>query len=88
MGKGKNAGYQHFLLFPQCCEKASVQVIKTWHCLVDDLTLSQTRPGFYVSACWLVVLGFNLALFSKWFNPFPNKTWFLCVCLLVGCIGV
>ena len=23
VGKGKNASYQHFLLFPQCCEKAS-----------------------------------------------------------------
>ena len=20
MGKGENAGYQHFLLFPQCCQ--------------------------------------------------------------------
>ena len=24
MGKGENAGYQHFLLFPQCFEKASI----------------------------------------------------------------
>ena len=23
--KGENAGYQHFLLFPQCFEKASIQ---------------------------------------------------------------
>ena len=23
MGKGENSGYQHFLLFPQCFEKAS-----------------------------------------------------------------
>ena len=23
MGKGENAGYQHFLLFPQCLQKAS-----------------------------------------------------------------
>ena len=23
MGKGENAGYQHFLLFPQCFQKAS-----------------------------------------------------------------
>ena len=22
MGKGENAGYQHFLLFPQCFQKA------------------------------------------------------------------
>ena len=24
VGKGENAGYQHFLLFPQCFQKASV----------------------------------------------------------------
>ena len=24
MGKGENAGYQHFLLFPQCFQKASI----------------------------------------------------------------
>ena len=24
MGKGENAGYQHFLLFPQCFQKASL----------------------------------------------------------------
>ena len=23
VGKGENAGYQHFLLFPQCFQKAS-----------------------------------------------------------------
>ena len=23
IGKGENAGYQHFFLFPQCLEKAS-----------------------------------------------------------------
>ena len=23
VGKGENAGYQHFLLFPQCCPKLS-----------------------------------------------------------------
>ena len=24
VGKGENAGYQHFLLFPQCCQKRSL----------------------------------------------------------------
>ena len=24
VGKGENAGYQHFLLFPQCFQKASI----------------------------------------------------------------
>ena len=34
VGKGENAGYQHFLLFPQCFEKASVpdmlKVVIVW----------------------------------------------------------
>ena len=38
VGKGENAGYQHFLLFTQCFQKASF------------LTLSKTSPCFYVSA--------------------------------------
>ena len=25
VGKGENAGYQHFLLFSPCCQKASFQ---------------------------------------------------------------
>ena len=29
VGKGENAGYQHFLLFPQCFHKASdIEVLK------------------------------------------------------------
>ena len=31
LGKGENAGYQHFLLFPQCCFS---RVIKIAGCLV------------------------------------------------------
>ena len=34
MGKGENAGYQHFLLFPQCFQKASntgsLQIVSEW----------------------------------------------------------
>ena len=34
-GKGENAGYQHFLLFPQCFQKASfsgsLKVVMVWH---------------------------------------------------------
>ena len=34
VGKGENAGYQHFLLFPQCFQKASftdvLKVIIMW----------------------------------------------------------
>ena len=41
LGNGENAGNQHFLLFPQCFQKASSS---------GSLTLSQASPGFYVSA--------------------------------------
>ena len=41
VGKGENTGYQYFFLFPQCFEKAFPTML---------LTLSQTSPGFYVSA--------------------------------------
>ena len=35
VGKGENAGYQHFLLFPQCFQKAfSFQVVKGQDCVV------------------------------------------------------
>ena len=40
VGKGENAVYQHFLLFLHCFQKA----------FSGCLTLSQTSPGFYVSA--------------------------------------
>ena len=33
--KGENAGYQHFLLFPQCFQKpSSCRVLKSWDCVV------------------------------------------------------
>ena len=34
MGKGKNAGYQHFLLFQQCFLKPSLRVVKSGSCVV------------------------------------------------------
>ena len=35
--KGENAGYQHFLLFPQCFQKSfSLQVIKGWDCVIKS----------------------------------------------------
>ena len=30
VGKGGNAGYQHFLLFPQCFPKPSLGSLKVW----------------------------------------------------------
>ena len=32
--KGESAGYQHFLLFPQCFQKGSVRVVKSRDCVV------------------------------------------------------
>ena len=37
VGKGENAGYQHFLLFPQCFQKASsLGVVKSRDCVVES----------------------------------------------------
>ena len=39
MEKGGNAGYQHFLLFPQCLEKFSflkVVKVKSQDCMVNS----------------------------------------------------
>ena len=61
-GKGQNAGYQHFLLFPQCFQKLSLSgSLKVWDCV---LRVNHSKPvfrdhqrsptagslGFYVSA--------------------------------------
>ena len=41
VGEGENAGYQHFLLFPHCFQKASFfRVIKSRDCVVQGFTLS------------------------------------------------
>ena len=46
MGKGEIARYEQFLLFPQCFqETCTVDMCKN-----QELTLSQTSPGFHVSA--------------------------------------
>ena len=38
VGKGENAVYQHFLLFPQCFQKASVlESLKNGDCVVKSL---------------------------------------------------
>ena len=36
VGKGENAGYQHFLLFPKCFPKPLFRVIKSWDCVVKS----------------------------------------------------
>ena len=32
VGKGENAGYQHFLLFPQSFQDFLLRVVKSWDC--------------------------------------------------------
>ena len=34
VGKGENAGFWHFLLFPQCFQKASFLESLSWDCVV------------------------------------------------------
>ena len=36
VGKGENASYQHFLLFPQCFQEASFKVLKSKDCVVKS----------------------------------------------------
>ena len=40
VGKGENAGYQHFLLFPHCFQHICfLRVVKMWDYLVKGLAL-------------------------------------------------
>ena len=37
VGKGENAGYQHFLLFSQCFQKGLfLRVVERWDCVVKS----------------------------------------------------
>ena len=52
MGKGENAGFQHFLLFPQCFHKAffsgSLKVVIAWQRVKEIFTL--LLGGFILAA--------------------------------------
>ena len=45
MGKGENAGYQHFLIFPQYFQKASLigslKVVTVWYRVKTDDKISR-----------------------------------------------
>ena len=61
MGKEENAGYQHFLLFPQCFQKAfsSRQNLSLF---VNGLTLNLSYPNAFIlngSKLLLCVKGFS-----------------------------
>ena len=37
VGKGENAGYQHFLIFPQCFSKGFLpRVVKSWDYMIKS----------------------------------------------------
>ena len=50
VGKEENAGYQHFLLFPQCCQESSLitRNLKTWERLAKAKVYTTILP---ISAC-------------------------------------
>ena len=50
VGKGEIAHYEQFLLFPQCFQKACFAGASKGMLCGNGLTLSQTSPGFYMSA--------------------------------------
>ena len=50
VGKGEIARYEEFLLFPHCFQKAFSQGRQKASLCGNGLTLSQTTPGFYMSA--------------------------------------
>ena len=67
LGKGENAGYQHFILFPQCFEKASFPdtsigvTVRGW---VIPLSRSQSLLD-----CNRTILISRIFLFTQTFLP-------------------
>ena len=51
VGKGENAGNKHFLLFPQCFQKASIEVIKITDCLVKGNLLPYDKRAMMALDC-------------------------------------
>ena len=73
VGKGENAGYQHFLLFPQCFQKLSLSgSLKSQDCVVKVL-----KGNTGTEIC--LTLYHTIPSFND-LDPFPNKPWFLRVC--------
>ena len=70
VGKGENAGYQHFLLFPQCFQKASfsksLKVGIVWESFIPlpyNLVLSNLKKNAFekiVLILYHIVLSFNV----------------------------
>ena len=74
VGKGEYAVYQHFLLFPQCFQRASFSgSLKVGIVWKKVKTFVGTQSSGNVP--WSSYSVINIL-----FNPFPNKPWFLRVC--------
>ena len=53
VGKGENAGYQHFLLFPQCFQKASFSgSLKSLDCVKCIIKVIKTCV-FLLTSCFM-----------------------------------
>ena len=65
VGKGENAGYQHFLLFPQCFHKGCfLRVIKSHDCVVN---------GYLHHRCGVSFSLFLWELYDKVFNLYVQS---------------
>ena len=86
VGKGENAGYQHFLLFPQCFQKTSfLGVVKSQDCVVKSLlsSLQQFNPLLSVIIVVMAIKQESCQTFWKnifWYHscrkqqlPFPKQ---------------
>ena len=86
MGKGENAGNQHFLLFPSCFLPIPKQIsvfsisFKLWSANAFNLEQSKILLfGKELKHHAKHVITPILIIECILFNPFPNKPWLLCV---------
>ena len=66
VGKGENAGYRHFLLFPQCYQKPSLLHLQNLGLYGKELRVA-------ISCYHKTKNHFSKETQNKQFNPFPNK---------------
>ena len=79
--KGENAGYQHFLLFPQCFQKSSSQGSFKFGIVWYRVNyILHPRTKCRITTFCLFPIMFSKGVFLGSFNLFPNKPWFLHVC--------
>ena len=76
VGKGENAGYLHFLLFPQCFQKVSFSgLLKPGPC-VKELKHCHARQICYLAVIYLTAKMLPLYLFEN--NFIFSKFWLSC----------